>query len=165
MTEPKQERRDHVIRLALPWRDELITECGRQVADCVTVITREQLQWRLKEHGQQRTAFTVCMTCWTTARDNSASWETHPAMMLSRELRRGHEGILHMDYGSRRWNSGGQPPPPPTGPHVDQTSAELHAIAQLIEAHREEFNQRVTQAGEAALFAHRRRRADKEAGR
>lgn len=155
MNEPT-ERRDHVVRERLPWRTDDITECGRPVEDVVSVITREQLQWRVKQHGQQRTAFTVCMTCWPTSTTHaSATWATHPTHLLSREMRRGSDGIVYIDYGRRRWNSD-DPPPQPTGPHVDRLSAELHAIAALIEAHRDEFDQRVQAASDAALFAARR---------
>ncbi|OYN76837.1 hypothetical protein [Mycolicibacterium sphagni] len=140
------EPRDHVVRDRLPWRTDDLTECGRTLDDVASHITRDQLMWRLKEHGKQRTAFTVCMTCWQTASDRSReSWETNPTALLSRQMRRGAGGIVYFDYRD-----------PARTPHVDLMSAELHAIAALIEAHREEFDQRVAAASEAALFAHRR---------
>lgn len=152
-----EERRDHVIRARLPWRTDDLTECGRALDDVATHITREQLLWRIKQDGQQRTAFTICITCWQTSNSHSrATWETQPSEMLARESRRGRSGIVYYEY-----QRDGRPP---TGPHVDRLSAELHAMAALIEAHREEFDQRVTSASEAALFAERRRLAQQKRG-
>lgn len=153
---PDTERRDHVIRARLPWRTDDLTECGRPVEDVGSTITREQLRWRLKQYGQQRTAFTVCMTCWGVARSEDV-WETNPTGMISRDMRRGRGAIVYYDY--QRPVDG--VPQQPTGPHVDRLSVELHAIAEMIAAHRDEFDQRVQAATQAALFADRRRRAEK----
>jgi hypothetical protein len=146
------EPRDHVIRDSLPWRTDELTECGRAVSDVASIITKEQLVWRLKQYGQQRTAFTVCMTCFSAARD-SARWETNPTGMLSRDMRRGRM-MTYRDY-DRTSNTYGVV-------KVDRLSAELHAIAGLIEAHREEFDERVEASKQAALFAARRRAAEKQ---
>jgi hypothetical protein len=153
----QQEPRDHILRELLPWRSEQLTECGRKAADVASTITREQLVWRVKKYGKQRTAFMVCMTCYQTAND-AATWETQPGGVLSREMRRHPGGIVYYDQ-QRNPETHGYIR---TGPHVDTLDAELHAIAQLIEAHRDEFDQRVASATEAALFAHRRRVADRE---
>lgn len=143
-----------MLREALPWRDDQLTECGRPVSDVASWITRDQLVWRVKEHGQQRTAFTVCMTCFSTAQSHGETWETHPSALISRELRRGSDGIVYNEYdrNTRQY----------VGPLVDLLSAELHALAELIAEHREEFDQRVTRAKEGALFAHRRRQAERK---
>ena len=59
---------DHVLRPQLPWRSDAnaITECGYD-ATKVKAITREELQARLTEFGQQRTSMLTCMTCVDTA--------------------------------------------------------------------------------------------------
>lgn len=154
--------RDHVIRARLPWRDDDLTECGRPINDVATTITADQLKWRLKEHGQQRTAFTVCITCWTTCRDRSRdSWEANPASLLMRDMHRSAHGIIYFDYAR---SADGQNVR--TGPHVDRLAAELHAIAKMIEAHRDEFDERVAAARDAALFTWRRGEVDrKKAGK
>jgi hypothetical protein len=145
----KDSPRNHIIREPLPWRSELLTECGRAVDDVASTITREQLVWRVKQYGQQRTAFTVCMTCYQTV-NNSPRWDTHPAQVMARYIR---SGITYSEYDRTTGEFG------PV--QVDRLGAELHAIAELIAAHREEFDERVTAASEAALFAHRRRLADR----
>ena len=109
--------RDHVRRLDLPWRETTMTECGRQLADVATWITREELVARVKTDGIQRAAYSTCMTCLETAKRWPA-WSENPAQALSREL--GH------------W---GRPD--------EQTQVELRAIALLIAAHREEFDETV----------------------
>lgn len=93
-----QERRDHVARDVVPWRPYArYTECGRLAVDVASVITPDDLHERIRIHGQQRTAFTVCMTCWTTARHTSR-WahkpsrspcpRTHPGAWLQRPRHR-----------------------------------------------------------------------------
>jgi hypothetical protein len=128
-----------------------MTECGRAVEDVASVIDVEQLKWRLRQWGQQRTAFTVCITCMNTAKD-APRWDTRPVGMLARDYRRGH-ALVYRDYDR---NTGQYGPV-----LVDQLGAELHAIAGLIEAHREEFDQRVESAKQAALFAARRSAAER----
>lgn len=144
------EPRSHVLRQALPWRhDEAITECGRQASDCGEVITREKLVWLVKKHGIQRMGFATCNICLNTANNHGESWETHPAALISRDMRRGHQqGTVYFEH-----QRGGQR----NGPYVDQLSAELHAIAHMIAENPEEFAERVESAKEAALFGHRRR--------
>jgi hypothetical protein len=148
------EPRDHVIRERLPWRSDDLTECGRPVSDVAGVITHEQLVWRVNQYGKQRTAFTVCMTCYTAA-NHSPQWATNPTGALTRDMRRG----FSMVYREFDRDTGTYGPV-----KVDRLSAELHAIAALIDAHREEFDQRVESATQAALFAERRRVADKRGG-
>ncbi len=107
--------REHVERTPLPWREVTLTECGLAVADLKKVLTIDEFRQKVSEQGQQRAAFTTCMTCWHTAirwRDQTA--RTGPTDALERELHRAD---------TRR-----------------ELERELYAIAALIEAHREEFD-------------------------
>lgn len=147
------DRRDHVLRARPPWYAGKITECGRLVTDDpgMDTITAEQLSWRIKREGQQRTAFTVCMTCWNTAtyrQPYADMWATHPAELLARELRR----PMPFDRDD-----------PAIGVAARaQRDAELHAIALLIEAHRTEYDTHVLAARDAIAFAQRRAQKERE---
>lgn len=114
---------DHILRPQLPWRPggAPITECGYD-ASKVQTITREEFARRLKDYGQQRTAMLTCMTCSDTARRWGA-WEDDPRHALAREI---------------EWERGGFYRPR-TG-RGERLKDELIAIAELIEAHREEFD-------------------------
>lgn len=125
------ERRDHVIRAMLPWRTEQFTECGRPVADVASVITVDQLKWRVKDYGQQRTAFTICMTCWSASGHQPDRFDDDPAAVLIREYQR---------QGTRA------------------VANEVRAVAALISAHRDEFDALLTGLDGAADFAARRAR-------
>ncbi|SHP53535.1 Uncharacterised protein [Mycobacteroides abscessus subsp. abscessus] len=122
------EPRDHVIRAQLPWRTDELTECGRELNDVASYITRDQLIARVKEHGQQRTAFTVCMTCWSTASSHRYDWNSDPIATIAREA-------------SRCGGSYGHASPSPERAHL---VAELRAITALIDAHRDEFDGYIT---------------------
>lgn len=141
----QQKRLDHVLRVRLPWRDDDLTECGRPALDVASYITADDLRARIKQIGQQRSAFTVCMTC--AGRVNSAdTWEKHPIGVLHRELVR----------------AGIYPPTPGYGvePEAARMVAELRAIAALIGAHRAEFDGYLSGLDEVAdISGARRRRA------
>jgi hypothetical protein len=112
---------DHILRPRLPWRSEeaAITECGYD-ATKVKTLTRSQYSDRLKDLGQQRTAMLTCMTCSNTA-GRWGAWDDDPRQALEREI---------MWEGTGRWS------------HQDRGQRlkdELIAIAELVEAHREEF--------------------------
>jgi hypothetical protein len=142
-----QERRDHVARAVVPWRSHTqYTECGRLVTNVTSVITPDALQDRIRTHGQQRTAFTVCMTCWNTSNDHP-SWQTNPSAVLVRELTR-----------TRGYHDRNRPS---TNPEAIQANNELRAIAALIEAHQAEFDTYLTDAANAidlTTARHTRRR-------
>ncbi|SIH23813.1 Uncharacterised protein [Mycobacteroides abscessus subsp. abscessus] len=135
---------DHVIRAVLPWRTGELTECGRELADVAAAITIEQLIARIKEHGKQRTAFTVCITCWTTAHSHRHdTWELDPIGVMGREAERCGMYRVHVSQ----------------TPERDQLTAELRAIEALIAAHRDEFDQYIAGLGESIdLDAARRAR-------
>lgn len=110
---------DHVQRGALPWREVELTECGLPVEDH-PVITRNSYIARLREWGQQRTRFTVCRTCATTAA-NCPPWEEDPVSVIKREADR-------CGWFPREGDEG-----------RDLFTRELRALAALAAAHPEEF--------------------------
>lgn len=113
---------DHVLRPQLPWRGGPgVTECGLD-ASKISTLTREDFQSRLKEMGQQRTAILTCMTCMDTAR-RWGRWEDDPRTALEREIQW---------EGSGRWSRSDR---------GDALLHELHAIAALVETHRDEFDE------------------------
>lgn len=124
------ESRDHVVREPLPWRDEQLTECGRELSDVASAISVAQLRKRLKECGQQRTAFTVCMTCYHHLHNG---WDVDPVSVIQQEGYR--SGKSMRSYASAA---------PINRPEQDRRLIfELHAIAKLVAAHRGEFDQLV----------------------
>lgn len=133
MTEPLQ----HIERPRLPWQVERLTECGRDPEDFREglVIERPEVKRLLAAHGQQRVAFLICMTCLNRARYSYDSWELNPASVMRR----------HCD------RSGGD---------GSAINVELRALALLVEAHRDEFDQAVRDLqGAVPLAAHRKQRA------
>lgn len=134
--------RDHVLRAPLPWRTDHLTECGRRSDDVATCITLDDLTARIKKHGKQRTAFTVCITCWNTSA-NAAQWETNPVGVIWREAQRAGIGSTN----------------PSIRPEAVRLTHELRAIAALIAAHPEEFSDYLTGLRETTSLAdHRRHR-------
>jgi hypothetical protein len=131
---------DHIRRTDLPWRSNALTECGRPVDDCTTVITRAEAVTRWNELGAQRASFTLCMTCKDTA-NRWPTWDDSPAGAMAREC-------AGYDY---RWGRGDKPA-------IDH---DLRAAAILIEAHGDEFNEILAgvrdTTGLAAARANRRR--------
>jgi hypothetical protein len=118
---------DHILRPRMPWRtaEGAITECGFDAAK-VKTLSRDEFAQRLKECGQQRTAMLTCMTCSDTAR-RWKDWDGDPRQALAREIAwEAGEGYF------RRTDRG------------ERLKDELIAIAELVEAHREEFDAVVT---------------------
>lgn len=108
----------HIARSSPPWRQPTHTECGRQLNDTAKVISREEALALVKEHGQQRAAFLLCMTCCTTGdRYAGVTWEQSPSNVVAR------------DGNASKWKT------EPT-----EMDRELFAIAALVEAHRDEFD-------------------------
>jgi hypothetical protein len=143
----------HVERPELPWRkpEQMLTECGLVVASYPT-ITRDELFHRWKEWGEQRTAMTVCMTCFQTAQ-RWQTWFEDPLHGVQRAIEKEprHYGGIGWKYGINQ--------PAPNSP----LRAELRAMAMLIERHREEFDGILTGLGEVVnLDEKRRERAEKK---
>lgn len=124
--------RDHVRRTDLPWRIATTTECGKPVVDVASVISRAELVAKVKQDGIQRAAYSTCMTCLETAR-RWPDWNADPVEAVARDF-----------YGGRR------------DPRLRD---ELRAIAALVDAHRDEFDDYLTGLGETVdLLAARRAR-------
>lgn len=135
-----EERRDHVYRSGLPWRTERMTECGKAESDVAACITADELATRISRFGKQRTAFTICMTCWTTT-EHAPRWETHPVGVIFREAKRAGAGYIT----------------PSDKPAAHHLADELRAIEALIAAHRDEFDEYITGLADTADLASRRK--------
>ena len=126
---PQNPDLEHVIRSRPPWRrGEDLTECGKPVTKVSAVITRDAFLAKVRKQGQQRSAMSTCMTCWTTAR-NHPSWDENPVKSLIREAARFE---WHLSGGEGR----------------DLTfHDELRAIEALIAAHPEEWDELLSGLG------------------
>jgi len=123
----------HVVRPDLPWRKSTTTECGRTGGNR-PLMTRDELIAKVKLEGIQRAALSVCMTCLETAR-RWADWRRDPVQAMARETYHGSHGA---------------------DPRLKN---ELLALAALVEAHRDEFDEMLTGlAGTISLDAARRAR-------
>lgn len=123
---------DHVERPSLPWREtDRLTECGLR-ADSYPTITRDQLRSRAAKLGRQRTHLVMCITCLNTAQ-RWPSWDENPVGALGREINqmRGPSEVFR---------------------------DELLAIAALIDAHRDEFDEAVAGLGDVVQLGEQRSR-------
>lgn len=137
MTEEPELVRDHIIRADLPWRKAELTECGRNINSVKGWTTMADIADRVKRLGKQRTAFTVCMTCYSTGW-NYQNWEQDPIDVMRRHcVRYGRDSVA--DNAKLR--------------------DELRAVAALIEAHRDEFDGFIEDLAGTIDLASRRRRA------
>lgn len=122
---------DHILRPQLPWRNHgEITECGYD-ATKVKCLSREEYFARRKNLGQQRSAILTCMTCANTAQ-RWGTWEDDPRKALEREIQ-WECGWSRKDRGVR-------------------LSDELSAIADLVQAHREEFDAHIALTEQRRLW-------------
>lgn len=111
---------DHILRPQLPWRRRPgITECGLD-ASKVSAIDRDAFAARMKDYGQRRCSMMTCITCSDTSR-RWKGWEQDPREAVGREV----------EWEARHWRS---------QERGDQLRFELLAIAELIDAHRDEFD-------------------------
>lgn len=102
----------HIRRPDLPWRTSRMTECGRPIADVKKSMDRAEALALVAQHGKQRAAFLLCMTCMTTA-NQYKTWEEDPVGALAREF-----------FGA-------------TDPKLRD---ELRALGALVDAHRDDFD-------------------------
>lgn len=123
----------HIERPRLPWQTDRLTECGRDVDDYREdiVIDRPQVKRLLAAYGQQRVAFLLCMTCLNRANYSHDSWEDNPASVMRRHCERGGDGAA--------------------------INVELRALALLVDAHRDEFDQAIHDLQSAVPLAARRK--------
>ena len=119
---------DHIRRPPLPWREEVQTECGRNLADVAQHISIDDAVSRFKDQGKTRATMTICVTCIQTAQrwayhgggpvETPGSWQADPTQLLVRYL----EGAQWDESRHKAMN------------------AELHAIAAVVAAHRDEYD-------------------------
>lgn len=129
----------HITRPLLPWQSERLTECGRDADDFREgiVIDRVEVKALLAKHGKQRVSFLCCMTCLGRSNYSFDTWEDNPASVMRRYCERSGGG----------WS----------GDPNAAINVELRALALLVAAHRDEFDQAVRDLqGAATLDAKRR---------
>lgn len=116
---------DHILRPRLPWRmeEDAITECGYDVTK-VKCLTRFEFNARHREYGRQRTAMLTCMTC-MDANSRWGNWADDPRQAMQREIE--WETRWGRDIEGR----------------TQRLKDELSVIAEMIEAHREDFDAKV----------------------
>jgi hypothetical protein len=126
---------EHIERCTLPWQSERLTECGKPIAEFATVLSRTDAARKFREQGKQRAAMTTCMTCLNRGSDQPLSWEGDPAAVMRRACER------------LGWRVGQDHP----------MNVELRALALLVQAHRDEFDQAIRDLTGAVSLAEIRR--------
>lgn len=104
---------DHIIAEAPPWMESERTVCGRPLNDVGSAVPEHVIAAKVTKHGQQRTAFSTCMTCMTTI-SSRPRWETAPTQFVNW-------------YTQGAWRA------------TPDRDAEWVALAALVAAHPEEF--------------------------
>lgn len=139
---------DHITRAVLPWRTTTdTTECGKPVAELAgRLVTRDEAAARIKRIGQQRAAFTLCMTCASTSDRHS-----HPEMVDAVAA-----VARYVAAASRAWPPHGQRESP-AWKERQHLNTELEAVAALVVAHREEFDGYLSGREQTVSLADRRR--------
>lgn len=135
-----EERKWHILRLQVPWRrGTVLTECGMEDD---RALTAEEVFAKTNELGKQRMAMLTCMTCWSAAemhrhwdsnRSRLNSWDDDPIGVVEREVNRS------------RWGGPRRAPSP--------LKDELLAIALLIDAHRDDFDELLGGLGDVENLA------------
>lgn len=124
---------DHIARAVVPWHEPAtMTECGRRVEDVASLVARDEVVARVKREGKQRVLYSTCQTCVSTVQ-NHETWHQNPVAVASRH------------FAALDWEA------------TDQQKAEVLAIAALIEAHREEFDEFINGFGQTSDLASVRR--------
>lgn len=120
---------DHVRRPDFPWRDGKLTECNRSIDDVRRVITRDELEQRVKNLGVIRARYVTCQVCLENV-TRWPTWEADPVGCMGRQY-----------YGGRR---------------DQQLTDELRALAALVKAHPEEFQEYLAALGNTTSLADKR---------
>jgi hypothetical protein len=126
----------HLPRAVPPWDEIRYTHCGRLIVDVAKMGTAEAYAALVKRQGQRRAAYDYCQNCTERAKYTQGSWETNATDIALDWLGR-----------TRYISDGGR----------DIATATLHALAALVDAHREEFeaHRDATKSGIASLNAKR----------
>lgn len=166
---------DHIARTPLPWRDEPdLTECGKNAVDVNgRIVTRVEIERRIRDVGKQRAAFTTCMTCAETSDryTRRTAWreEDGAIVALGREIGavqhatrpeppRAHRTTVHTADGSFIQQQRIEPRKQQIAlwDRRRRLTNELEAIAALVAAHREEFDAYLAGLGDTVQLAERR---------
>lgn len=117
----------HIVIPRIPWRTVDRTYCGRDPQEFKKIASLADAQRRWKEVGAKRAAYEFCVTCVETA-NRHQPWDQNPV------------AAVHYAYNKfGEWSR--------ESPERDVAFAELRALAALVEAHREEFEQAVADLG------------------
>lgn len=119
----------HIERPPLPWQTYRLTECGHDIAEFAEVLSRDEAVRQHKAMGHQRFGLITCMSCIGTA-NRWTTWDEDPVQRMGREF-----------YMGRAPKAG------------DRFRRELLAIAALVDAHREEFDEMVEGLTEVGSLA------------
>lgn len=139
----------HLTRPKPPWAELELTICGRPASDVAALTTPDEVRALVSKHGKQRAAFLVCMTCANRWR-SSSEWRTDPAAITAYWLER-----MTLSYVIGLNHSQWDHHTPTITAEQDQVRRELHALANLVEAHRAEFDALVAGTGAIDLASRR----------
>lgn len=156
---------DHIAREIVPWRTDVeLTECGITIGELepARVVPVEEIQRRVRDLGQQRAAYTTCMTCWGTADRWHRAGQRNRLGAIRREL----EGLRYVEREPTRSFPEGQ------NARADRAylrevamwerrkrfDRELDALLALIGAHPDEFAELLAAREQAASLADARAR-------
>lgn len=129
----------HLRRVAPPWAAQAQTACGRALSDVALWLEFEEAKALVAKVGQKRAQFLFCQTCLSHRPKAAASpyWEREPARITA-------------DWASRAaWRDSAG---------ADRVALELHALSDLVEAHRDEYDLLVTSRLSDDLSARRKAR-------
>lgn len=110
----------HILRPKPPWSAVDLTVCGRAAGDVAKLATIPEVAAYAKKHGKKRTYFDYCVTC--VERTYQWTWIDHPMDILREYVDAGRYG---RSPGRRE--------------AAERIEREVHALAVLVERHREEF--------------------------
>lgn len=108
----------HLPRPVPPWEEAHNTLCGRDMADVAKMGTIAAFIATVRKHGQRRAAFDYCQSCASHTRTAVMTWEKNPIEIMSDWVGRGIYTAA---------------------PDQERITANLYALAALVEAHPEEF--------------------------
>lgn len=111
----------HLERIAPPWAAERMTICGRELDDVGAWLPFEDARALVGKVGQRRAQFLFCQTCLSRHSFNAKTplrWEREPAQVTA-------------DWAQRAGWSGTR--------DGGRIAAELLALGDLVEQHREDY--------------------------
>ncbi len=108
---------NHIERPLPPWSHcAPKTQCGRARNDVAAIVSIAEFAASVKRDGQQRIAYTTCMTCWSATTSQAYEWDQEPNGTMMRYLTSARQDDKRM------------------------IQRELRALACLVDAYRDEFD-------------------------